>query len=606
MGLRSVEDATGEPIHTLRSKGILGVAYSADGATLGTASSDRTSTLWDAATGKQTFVLRGHREDANCIAFSPDSKRVITGSSDDTSMIWDAASGKRITPAGRHTNNIHSVAFTPNGQRVISGEREELVMMWDASKGMLVRTFTGHSAEILSIVPSPDGRTMLTGSRDGTARIWDLATGRELLALSTDGARKTWAVVSPEGFFDGSEAGRRALGYYFPKSRGGEVDQFFASGYRPGLLAEIWRGERPSPAKPLGQNKAPQVKLVAPKERNSNTPTTTISADITDQGNGIGAVAIENNGVRLTIPAKSEPTPDGKSTRYTFKDVPLTPGQNRIHVRRDRDPSRESASSEWNCRPRVPGQRGRTYVVAVGIGNDPDKGMRLNDPAKDARALAKLLRTRGAKLHDRVDVVPVFDRDATRATIQDTVKDVAELTRPQDTLVVLLFGHGARVGERLYFNPRDFYTGNDRPEDALPKRGVVVDDVVAAMGTAPALNRALVVDMAASGDVFSGALKERSEYGLRGAVERWGRSHGIHALVALPATNKAVERSELGSGLLSHSLLDSAMGEEVNVTDWFQSAAERTTSQMLKLTGSHQDVQTSTRSKDFPLLSADR
>ena len=39
---------TGEPVHTLKSKGILGVAYSPDGATLATASSDRTATLWDA------------------------------------------------------------------------------------------------------------------------------------------------------------------------------------------------------------------------------------------------------------------------------------------------------------------------------------------------------------------------------------------------------------------------------------------------------------------------------------------------------------------------------------------------------------------------------
>jgi uncharacterized caspase-like protein len=227
----------------------------------------------------------------------------------------------------------------------------------------------------------------------------------------------------------------------------------------------------------------------------------------------------------------------------------------------NRDGSWESAAAEVELtHPRVPGQRGRMYVVAVGIGEYAEKGLKLNYPAKDARALAEVLRTRGGKLYDRVDVVPVLDRDATRATIEDTVKDVAELTRPQDTLVVLLWGHGALVGDRAYFAPHDFQLGGDRPQDALRKRGVAVDDVAAVIGTAPALGRVLVVDAASSGEVFGGALAGRSEFGLRGAAERWGRSHGVHTIAAVAATNRAVERPELGRGLLARSLLDATDG----------------------------------------------
>jgi WD40 repeat protein len=597
--------ATGEPVHTLKSRGILGVAYSPDGNTLATASVDFTATLWDAKTGKSNVVLRGHREDVNCIAFSADSRRVVTGSSEDLGAVWDAASGKRITPTVRHTNNVHSAAFSTDGRRVITGEREELVMMCDAANGAHVRTFVGHSAEIFSIIPMPDGRTMLTASRDGTARLWDLATGRELLSLTTDGTRKTWAVASPDGLFDGSETGRRVLGYRFPKLGGGEIDQYFAEGFRPGLLAEVWRGERPFPTKPLGRSKPPVVKLVAPKDRASTMPTATLSADITDQGGGVGNLAVENNGVRLAVATKAEPAPGGKATRLTFT-VPLAPGSNRIRVRAaSGDGSRESVASEVELsHPRVPGQKGRMYVVAIGISDYAEKGLKLNFPTKDAQALAEFLRGRGGKRYDRVDVVPVFDRDATRATIEDTVKDVAELTRPQDTLVVLLCGHGASVGHRVYFAPHEFRTGTDRPEDALRMRGVALDDIAAAMGTAPALNRVLVVDAASSGEAFSGALKGRTEFGLRGAVERWGRSHGVHALVAVAATNRAVERTELGRGLLARSLLDTA--DAGDTTEWFHTAAERATASMLKLTGTRQDVQTGTRSRGIPLLAADK
>jgi hypothetical protein len=135
---------------------------------------------------------------------------------------------------------------------------------------------------------------------------------------------------------------------------------------------------------------------------------------------------------------------------------------------------------------------------------------------------------------------------------------------------------------------------------------VAVDDIAAAMGTAPALRRVLVVDAASSGDVFGGARNERSAFGLRGAVERWGRSHGVHALAAVTVTNRAVERPELGRGLLAHALLDTAGGGAVDVTDWFQSAAERATSLVLKQTGTCQDVQAGTRSKALPLLASDK
>jgi hypothetical protein len=535
------ETGTGEPVHKLKWRSILGVAYSPDGNTLATSSADATATLWDAKTGKQLSLLRGHREDVNCVAFSPDGRRVVTGSSDDSGAVWDATAGTRITRTRGHTVNIHSAAFTPDGRRVITGEREELVVMSDAATGVVARTFVGHGAEIFSIVPNPDGKTALTSSRDGTARLWDLTTGRELLTLTTDATGKGWAAASPDGLFDGSEGGRRALGYRFPKGGLGELDQFFADGFRPGLLAEVWRGERPFPIKPLGRSKPPLVKLVAPKGRTSTDPTATLTADITDQGGGVGAVVVENNGVRLTVPTKAEPGPGANVTRVTFT-VPLAPGANRIGVRAGTgDGSRQSAASEVEVTcPRVPGQRGRLYVVAVGVG----------DAAKDARGLAELLRTRGGKLYERVDVVPVFDGDATRPAIEDTVRDVAELTRPQDAVVVILCGH-----------------------DALAKGGVAVNDIAAAVGTAPALDRVLVVDAVSKDD--------RSEFGLRGTVERWARSHGLHAIAA-------VER-----GVLARSLLAAAGDDAADVTDWFRAAARATPG-----------VEVGTRAKGFPLLAA--
>ncbi len=585
------ETDTGEQVHKLKARSILGVAYSPDGGRLATASADATATLWDAKTGKQTAQLRGHREDVNCVAFSPDGRRVVTGSSDDSGAVWDVAAGTRITRTRGHTVNIHSAAFALEGRRVITGEREELVVMSDATTGFPVRTFVGHGAEILSIVPCPDGKTVLTGSRDGTARIWDLATGRELLAVTTDGTGKAWAAVGPDGLFDGSEGGRRALGYRFPKGGFGEVDRFFAEGFRPGLLAEVWRGERPFPAKPFGRSNPPLVKLVPPKGRAPAEPTATLAADITDQGGGVGTVAVENNGVRLAVPVKAGPGSGANVTRVTFT-VPLVPGANRIGVRAAAgDGSRESAAAEVELAlPKAPGQRGRMYVVAVGIGEYAEKGWNRSSAKADAQSVAALLRDRSGNLFERVDVVPVYDRAATRTAIADTVQDVAELSRPQDTVAVLLFGFGGPGGDRVYFAPHDLRAGADRPGKALRKRGLAVDEIAAALGTARALNRVLVVDATAPADDRTG----RSEFGLRGTVERWGRDHGLHSLVAAGSPNPSLARS----------LLEAAGDGATDVTDWLRSAAGRAAGRMEG--DGLRGVQACIRPRGFPLFAGSK
>ena len=73
---------------------VLSAVFSPDGARVLTASEDGTARLWDAATGAETAVLRGH-EERRCVSavFSPDGARVLTASDDGTARLWDAATG---------------------------------------------------------------------------------------------------------------------------------------------------------------------------------------------------------------------------------------------------------------------------------------------------------------------------------------------------------------------------------------------------------------------------------------------------------------------------------------------------------------------------------
>ena len=70
-----------------------GVAFSPDGKYLATASQDNTVRVWDAATGKEVAVLRGHTGYVLSVAFSPDGKWLASSSGyrgKGEVKVWDA------------------------------------------------------------------------------------------------------------------------------------------------------------------------------------------------------------------------------------------------------------------------------------------------------------------------------------------------------------------------------------------------------------------------------------------------------------------------------------------------------------------------------------
>ena len=191
---RSRPPASGTPRPARRSSSseamtgpVSSAAFSPDGSRIVTASSDKTARIWDAATGKEIVVLRGHDDDGLVFsaAFSPDGSRIVTASDDKTARIWDAATGKEIVVLRGHDDGVTSAAFSPDGSRIVTASDDKTARIWDAATGKEIVVLRGHDGPVNSAAFSPDGSRIVTASDDKTARIWDVHFSRLLTPANT-------------------------------------------------------------------------------------------------------------------------------------------------------------------------------------------------------------------------------------------------------------------------------------------------------------------------------------------------------------------------------------------------------------------------------------
>ena len=111
------------------------IQYSPDGTRLAAASSIRVS-LYDTVTYRAVAVLTGHRYEVNSIAFSPDGGTLVSGSSDGTVRLWDAVTGEHKRLLAGYGTPVLSVVFSPDGSTIASGAgSEELMHLWECGDG---------------------------------------------------------------------------------------------------------------------------------------------------------------------------------------------------------------------------------------------------------------------------------------------------------------------------------------------------------------------------------------------------------------------------------------------------------------------------------------
>ena len=213
-----------EPIVLQKHTGWTNVlAFSPNGKMLASGSTDKTVQLWNTDTGEPIATLSrkpirglrtGHLNGINALAFSPDGSTLASASTDGTIRFWNIKTGDALAPhITGHTEWVKGVAFSKDSSTLASVAFNGAINFWDVKTSQITdRQIAGHRDWLATLAFSLDGTklasvgaesNMVVGfgrvvKPDSLIRLTDVSTGREMATLK-DKHGVSNLVFSPHG-----------------------------------------------------------------------------------------------------------------------------------------------------------------------------------------------------------------------------------------------------------------------------------------------------------------------------------------------------------------------------------------------------------------------
>jgi WD40 repeat protein len=507
--VRLWETATGKPVRTLSGQSLAAVravAFAPDGTTLATGSGYSTIgevRFWDAQTG--ALLLKSPGRPVLGVAFSGDGKVLFTGSSlggeqgepvGDEVKVWNGRTRalQRTLASPGTAAGVTSLELSADRAVLAAGSRDGKIRLWSPATGEVIRALEGHQGPVFGVALSPDGKTLASAGADNTLRLWSVPTGTALATLLAPGAREAgaqgdWLAVSEAGYYDASPGAARYINWrvgadLFP------VEAYEQTLHRPDLLRKALQAE------PLSEDAGgrefaaggavpPQVQFGRPREGDRvEGDRLQVEVSVTDDrkvarldlfANGrsigakpievgakpieVGAKAIEIGAKAIEIGAKpievgAKPIPAGHQNSQQYRvEVSLPPGTDPVTltaVAYD-DQGLEAREEVRVSRKGGVPERGRLFVLAVGVSRYQEARLSLKYAGEDAAAFTEMWRTHAGTLYSEVVVAQLTDAQATAAGVRGALFKLLETATERDTVAVFLSGHGLRLPDGEYY-----------------------------------------------------------------------------------------------------------------------------------------------------------
>ena len=598
--LAILSTTTGEVVDTRPGDGGLAVV-SPSGKRVFSKTGDKQYSEWSVSNKRDVIATEGtYWIDA---AYTPDETSIYLLSYDGGLYKWDLSDAETEPVAlgniGKHPRHLR---VHDGGLDILA--RKDLYRYSLDGKFQYEKELTAEDPISVSLL----GDDLLVVRLQGLLSFCDAKTGDlrgDFCQLSgIDG----WVAMTPDGRFDGNEAGFEKLGMAF-NGEVFELEQFFQEYYSPGLLSTIFPHAKASQAvtrqvaelTPQSLKQPPEVKIVSPQSGEQiESDTFEVKVRVTSAGAGVSRVSLFHNGHRLPDAARQTLTDD--TYLFTVKamrglnDIKATAfdGSGTVEARRERIRLRA---------PEIASSPPRLHVLSIGVDNY-ESGLALNFAVEDAKSVGELFNS-GLYVPGRRTTLT--DAQATREGILSALESIATEAEPQDAFVVYLAGHGTVVGDTYLFLPHDADIVSD---ESLARSSLSSELLAQKLCAVPATKQLLILDSCRSGaaaQALSRHLAARSGLEEIRSQQLLARTTGTFLIAATKGEDYAYEVKELGHGVLTYSILDSlgltprSDKGAVTANGLLRQVSERVPELSEKYHGVRQQVVQYSSGQDFPL-----
>ena len=450
------------------------------------------------------------------------------------------------------------------------------------------------STEIKAISFSKADKLMYTLDADNVIKVWNFETQTLLATLYSFPETNNWAVVSPDGHFDGTKGAQENM-YYVKKLNTIDLSDMYEKFYTPHLLTRILNGEKIQGDISVDDlHPKPRIKIqYAEKTRNlevgddnssyaNSTGLAELTVNATAQDDKVDEIRLFHNGKIVNLTSRGLFVTDEKTGNETKKyNINLQQGQNTFRAVALNGQRTESKADEisvnyktgennipvvinkpinLNVKPIDLIDKSATlHLIVVGINQYQNKKMSLNYALADATSFKDELEKDVKSVIANVKTYFVTDDAASKKGITDAFAAVQQNAKPQDVFIFYYAGHGV-IGKdkEFYLVPTDV-SDLANVQTELEQKGIPSKLLQQYAIDIQAQKQLFILDACQSAGAFETLMSNDGNQQKSLAVV--ARSTGTHWMAASGAKQYANEFASLGHGVFTYILLQALKGE---------------------------------------------